>query len=85
MHLKIVTPLKLYQYTINSLDLNILTGNVVIQAGHAPALMVLKPDSFMTWISSDNTMNQMKYNKGIAEIKRQSITIVVDHEKINET
>lgn len=77
MHLEIISPLNLATHDIAWVELNTNVGNFVIQKGHAPTLLVLKPGDEMIFRLANGKQESVAISQGIAEITRDKVTIVL--------
>lgn len=78
MILTIISPTQEKTETITWLEINTPQGNFVIQPGHAPMLITLAPDKKFIYESSDGKKNSLPASGGLAHIKRDSITIILN-------
>ncbi len=77
MQLHIISPLRLNTHEIAWIELNTSAGNFVIQKGHAPTLLILKPNDEMVFRLKNGKQEVMDVGSGIAEITRDKVTVVL--------
>lgn len=65
-----------HNYEISWLELNTITGNYIIQPGHAPMILILTPDSkAICCLVKNNEQKVFMIRDGVAHIKRDSIIL----------
>ena len=80
MDLKIIGPFNQKIYKIAWLELNTLTGNFVIQPGHAPMVLSLAPYKPITFCLTNGKQESLVIKEGFVEITRTSASIVVNED-----
>ena len=77
MKLEIISPMKLQSYEIAWIELNTDVGSFVIQKGHAPTVLVLKPNDEMIFRFEDGKQETVEVGNGIAEITREKVSVII--------
>ena len=80
MTLTLVTPLKTESCKIIALEVDSLVGNLVIQKGHVPTIITIKPYSDLIWTLPSGAQVKQKVSQGIADITRQGVTVIMERE-----
>lgn len=60
------------------LEVQTLMGNLVIQEGHAPMIVILANNQKIIFALNDTTTESMHIVGGLLEITRHTATIIVD-------
>lgn len=77
MKLEILMTSNHQSHTIDWCELSTVTGDIVIQPGHAPTVVRLKPDSTVRYLLAHHeSPSNITISAGIAHITRTSITII---------
>lgn len=77
MQLKILTATSKKTAQINWLEVETTLGNFVIQQGHAPTVLILKPGKEITFSLANGTKESTTIQEGLAHITRTSATIII--------
>jgi F0F1-type ATP synthase epsilon subunit len=77
MKLNIISPTSKKIIDVAWVELNTVTGNYVIQPGHAPTFLTLAPNKDMTLCLTNGKQETFNVSQAIAEITRESVTILV--------
>ena len=78
MKLSLITPFSKRVLEIAWLELNTPVGNFVILHGHAPTILTLSPQKKVTFCLSSGKQESFIVHRGIAEINRETATIIMD-------
>lgn len=81
MDLTIVSPTQTKKISIDWLEVESMRGNLVIQPGHAPSYIVVKPKSQAQWLSSDGATDTLFIGHGFVEVTRDNITLITDRQE----
>ena len=54
------------------------TGNLIIQEGHAPAIMILSPFKKIEFGFADGSVESIELQGGILQVERTRATIIVN-------
>lgn len=79
MELNIIGPSSNKKFNIEWLEINTLKGNFLIQEGHIPMIITLKPSDII-FKKINNAKETMKINAAIVHVQRHKITILVTYE-----
>lgn len=85
MELTIVSPLETKTVSIEWLEIETMRGNLVIQSGHAPSYIVIKPQSQAQWLDVDGVTDTLFIGHGFAEVGREKIMLITDRQTAQET
>ena len=77
MKLRIVTTQRVIEHEIDWIELNTPAGNMIIQHGHAPMMIELRPGHELVFQKSDGSQNSIKIMQGIAHATRYEIKILL--------
>lgn len=78
MKLLLISPLHKEEMAIAWIELESKTGNFVIQPGHAPMIIQLKPQSTSTCLLRSGKQKTFAISNGVAHITRDSVTLLLD-------
>ena len=78
MELEIITPSSKETSTINWLELNTPTGNLVLLTGHAPSIDTLIPGKEIIFEHINGEQESILIQDGIVHITRTSATIIIN-------
>jgi len=78
MELSIITPNETADYVIEWIELNTPTGNIVIQPGHTPMILILESDKPAVFRLENGTQESITVRQGIADIRRDRATLVIN-------
>jgi len=78
MELTVITPHETAEYSIVWLELNTPTGNLVIQPGHAPTILILASHQPAVFRLKNGKQESVTIRHGIADIRRDRATLVVN-------
>jgi F0F1-type ATP synthase epsilon subunit len=81
MDLTIVSPTETKTVSIEWLDIETMRGNLVIQPGHAPSYIVVKPKSQAQWLNADGITDTLFIGHGFVEVGREKITLITDRQE----
>src|SRR5262245_20634874 len=81
LELTFLTPTSSRTVTVTSLEVETLTGNLVIQPGYAPSYIVLKQNSTVTWTLPNETTVTLKIKEGFLEVHRTRAVLIFEGEK----
>jgi F0F1-type ATP synthase epsilon subunit len=73
MKLIIKTPQELQEHEVAWVELNTATGNLVIQPGHAPSIMLLTPFKSLIFRLMNGKQETITIVSGIVEISRTQV------------
>lgn len=73
MKLIIKTPKLSQEHEVAWIEINISTGNMVIQPGHAPSIMVLSPHKPFIFKMTNGKQETLTITRGIIEISRTHV------------
>lgn len=77
MQLEIISPLRIITHEIAWIEFNTDAGSFVIQKGHAPTLLVLKPYDNIVYRLKTGKQETTEISSGIADIQREKVTVIV--------
>lgn len=77
MELHIITSTSSTEHTIAWAELITPKGSYIIQEGYAPTILVLSPNSTVTFLFTNGKTGSVIIGHGIAHIHRTIITILV--------
>ncbi len=78
MQLQIARPTEKKLINIIWIDLQTPVGSFVIQPEHAPMIVALKPDSFVTFGLDSGKQESVAVKQGIAHITREAVTLLLN-------
>ncbi len=78
MSLTLMSPQSSKTLEVEWLDIQTLTGSLVIQQGHAPAYIVLKKYSAVTWLLTTGAQESIEVVQGFLEVRRDKVVLVQD-------
>lgn len=78
MHFAIITPTAKRTMMVTWLEVETLTGNLVIEPGYAPSIIMLKPESNISVGFANNTTETFIQQSGILHVTRDSAQLLVD-------
>lgn len=82
MSLTLISPQSSKTVLVEWLDIQTLTGSLVIQPGHAPAYIVLKKNSTVTWFLTTGVEESIDIVDGFLEVRRNKVILVRDRETV---
>jgi F0F1-type ATP synthase epsilon subunit len=80
MNLTLLSPRSSRIVHVSWIEIEALSGNLVIQPGHAPEYIVLKPNSAVAWALESGAIERITIVQGFADVKRDSVVIILDRE-----
>jgi|GEM_PF-4834873 len=78
MQFSIITPTTKRTMKITFLELETLRGNLVIETGYAPSIIMLQPQSNIRVGFSNGTTEAFAHMSGIMQVNRDSAQLLVD-------
>lgn len=78
MELRVVTPQHIQKYIVTWIDLNTPEGNLVIQPGHAPMVLLLSPGKEVTFCLKNGKKESAMISQGIIEILRTHAILLIN-------
>ena len=82
MQLLVISAAKQTSYDIEWIDCNTAQGNFVIQDNHAPTILVLAPNSVVTFLVQERpTITQLSVKQGVLDITREKATLLITQDK----
>ncbi len=81
MELTIVTPVQTTVTNITWLEIETYKGNLVIQTGHAPSYIVIKPKTNVQWLASSGQTESMFIEHGFLEVNREKLMLIADRKE----
>lgn len=78
MKVMIVRTSGIQELTANWLELNARSGNMVVQSGHAPAIILLKSHEPLVIHTISNKIETVMVRNGIVRVERAQVTILLD-------
>jgi len=78
MELTIITPNETSEFSIVWLELNTPTGNMVVQPGHAPMILILASRQPAMFRLKNGKQESITVRHGIADIRRDRATLVIN-------
>lgn len=73
MKLIIKNPRESHEYNVAWIEINTSTGNMIIQPGHAPSIMVLSPCKPFTFKMMSGKQETLVVSRGVIEITRTEV------------
>lgn len=80
MTFSIISPTSQKKMQVSWLEIQTLEGNLIIQSGHAPIIIVLAPNKELTIQSENGTTTTMTIPGGILEANREKATLLLANE-----
>lgn len=77
MKLKIITTQRVIEHEIEWIEFNTPVGNMVVQHGHAPMMIELRPGHELLYQKDDGTQNSIMIVQGVAHIMRHEVKILL--------
>jgi len=77
----IITQTSQKSQPVEWLEIETPLGNMVIEQGHAPLITSLKEGCEILFKPVADSVKSIKINRGIAKIKRDSATVLVDSDE----
>ena len=74
----LITPTSNRSMLVAWLECETPRGNIVIQKGHAPLVMALKPYCEIRFENEQGVIEGIELSGGIVEVLRNSVTIIID-------
>lgn len=78
MELRVVTPQHIQKYIVTWIDLHTPEGNLVIQPGHAPMVLLLSPGKEVTFCLKNGKQESAMISQGIIEILRTHAILLIN-------
>ncbi|MBT3456122.1 hypothetical protein HN446_03605 [bacterium] len=78
MNLAIIKPLEKKEHKIVWLEINTPKGNFIIAKGHAPMIITLTPNTYLTFEMENGKSVSAIIPRGIAHITRKSVKVILD-------
>lgn len=78
MQFTILSPTRKESYPVSWVEFESMVGNFVIQPGHAPMIVVLKPNSLSTCLLRNGKQTTVGVSSGVVEVTRASVTFLLD-------
>jgi len=76
MHISIIEPTRLHNFSAPWIRLQTRAGNIIIQEGHAPMVALLPAQELVITLAS-GAQELITIKSGCARIERNSITIII--------
>lgn len=80
MNFSLITPTSKRTMRVDWLEIETLKGNLIIQEGYAPSIIMLKAQSSVIVGFSNNTTEKFSPVSGIMQVSRTSAQLLVDSE-----
>lgn len=77
LQLTFVGPTESHMIPVEWLEIQTYTGNMVILEGHAPARILIKPESTARWQQSSGTIESMTVQRGFLEVHRDRAFLIL--------
>jgi F0F1-type ATP synthase epsilon subunit len=77
MELQIINPQQKLSYAVVWIELNTPTGNIIIQSGHAPMVVMLSPGKPLIFKLKTGKQESFIVRQGIAHITRNLTKIIM--------
>jgi F0F1-type ATP synthase epsilon subunit len=77
MKLHIASPEEHKILTVAWFEIDTPVGNFVIQAGHAPTVLTLKPESYITIRLKSGKQESLQAHSGLVHVTRKLATIIL--------
>ncbi len=78
MQLLIISATERKSYAVEWLEINTAEGNFVIQSDHAPTILVLAPESLVTYLpSGEQTSVNLRIKQAVVEITREQAILII--------
>lgn len=77
MKLRITSPTRNRTESVSWIEINTTRGNFVIQDGHVPMIITLKPNSPVLFCLENEIQEAVSISTGIAHITRESVTLII--------
>jgi F0F1-type ATP synthase epsilon subunit len=77
MKLSLISSDSIVDHDIAWIELNTTTGNLIIQRGHMPAIMVLAPNKPIIFKLKTGKQKTIIAEYGIAEIQRDHVDLII--------
>lgn len=78
MQLQIVAPDQTHKYQVVWIELNTVVGNMIVQPGHAPMVVLLAPHKPITYRMRTGKQETITPRQGVAEITRDKTTVIIN-------
>lgn len=78
MNFSIISPTSKRTMIVTWLELESMRGNLVIQPGYAPSIIMLKPNSTIKVGFSNNTTESFNMLSGILQVTRDYAQLILD-------
>ena len=78
MELEIITPTSRETSKINWIEINTLSGNIILQAGHVPSIFTLIPGKEVIFEHINGERESILIQDGLVHITRTSATIIIN-------
>lgn len=81
MQLSLVSNFDQKNILVDYVELNTLVGNRVILVGHAPTILILAPDSTVSYgLHADIEPKKISFKSAVAHITRDQVTLIITQE-----
>lgn len=77
MDLKIISSAYAKHHSVQWVEMSTSEGDQIIEEGHAPTVLFLKPDSEIVFSDGGNTPHKVLVKQALAHITRTNVTILV--------
>lgn len=77
MKLQIITTQRMIEHDITWIELNTPVGNMVVQHGHAPMMIELRPGHELLYQKKDGVQDSIMIVQGVAHITRHEVKILL--------
>jgi F0F1-type ATP synthase epsilon subunit len=78
MQLHLISPTTSAEHTIAWIELPTYDGSIVIQRGHEPILLMLKPNHYIVFKLKTGKQAQLMVAQGVAAIDREVVTLLAE-------
>ncbi|HJZ24521.1 MAG TPA: hypothetical protein VJ201_08795 [Candidatus Babeliales bacterium] len=78
MELEIITPSSIETSTINWIEINTPTGNLILQTGHVPSIFTLIPGKEVIFEHINGEQESILIQDGLIHITRTKSTIIIN-------
>jgi len=78
VELEIITPSSIETSTINWIEINTPTGNLILQTGHVPSIFTLIPGKEVIFEHINGEQESILIQDGLIHITRTKSTIIIN-------
>lgn len=78
MKVMIIRTSGVQEFHANWIELNAQSGNMVVQSGHAPAIILLQKHEPITIQTTSNKIETLMVRDGVVRVERTQVTILLD-------